>query len=493
MTRLSSATIDQLPDGVDRPRYDRAQVSAGIVHFGVGGFHRAHQALVIDRLMAAGEVLDWGIVGVGLLPGDAAMRDALAEQDHLYTLMELAPTGEPSVRVVGSIIDYLFGPDDPEAVVELMASPAIRIVSLTVTEGGYNYDQVSGEFLWSEPCVLADSDPSRSPVTLFGYLARALERRRDRGIEPFTVMSCDNIQGNGDLARRMVVEFATRYNPELAAWIDSKVAFPNSMVDRITPVTTDEHRYIATRETGLGDQWPVGAEDFFQWVLEDHFPAGRPLVEHAGVQVVNDVVPYELMKLRLLNASHQALAYFGFLSGYHYVHEAIGDPLIADLVRRYMTEEAEPTLAPVPGIDLTDYQETLIQRFANANVKDTVARLCADASNRIPKWLVPVITDRIAQGGDVTYAAAVVASWSRYSEGADETGTPIAVDDRARDERQSAALAEHTTPLSFVSNQAYFGNLAQTPAFATPYRAALEMLWAQGAQATLSHLLSDNQ
>ena len=493
MNRLSQDTLSSLPSHIGRPEYDRGEISPGIVHFGVGGFHRAHQALVVDRLMADGEGQDWGIVGVGLLPGDAAMRDALSAQDYLYTLMEYSPSGERSVQVVGSMVGYLFAPDDPEAVLELMASPAVRIVSLTVTEGGYNYDQVSGEFLWSNPDAVADADSANQPVTVFGYLARALARRRERGVEPFTVMSCDNIQGNGELTRKMLVAFAERFDPDLANWIEATVAFPNSMVDRITPVTTDDHRAMAQDETGLVDRWPVGAESFFQWVLEDRFPAGRPRVENAGVQIVDDVVPYELMKLRLLNASHQALAYFGALSGYHYVHEAIGDALIEKLVRRYMTEEAEPTLAPVEGIDLADYQNTLIRRFGNANVKDTVARLCADASNRIPKWLVPVIIDRLDQGGEVTLSAAVVASWSRYSEGTTESGELFSIDDAAREERQAAAQAEHSTPLSFVTNQAFFGDLADRPGFTVPYRAALEMLWTEGAQATLAHLVSETR
>ena len=493
MTRLGNSVLDQLPSHVVRPTYDRSQMSAGIVHFGVGGFHRAHQALVLDRLMNAGQALDWGIVGVGLLPHDAQMRDALAGQDYLYTLMEFDPSGETSIRVVGSHMGYLFGPDHPEAVIELLASPDIRIVSLTVTEGGYNYDQVTGEFVWSNAQVAADADPANPPVTVFGYLARALKRRRERGIQPFTVMSCDNIQGNGELAKKMVVEFSTRFDAELAQWIEAEVAFPNSMVDRITPVTTDEHRAMATRETGLEDHWPVGAESFFQWVLEDHFPAGRPAFEDAGVQLVNDVVPYELMKLRLLNASHQALTYFGYLCGYRFVHDVMADPLITELLRRYMKQEAEPTLMPVPGIDLDAYQDTLIQRFGNPHVKDTVARLCADASNRIPKWLVPVIKERIAQGGDVTLAASVVASWSRYSEGTDEQGVAIDINDDAKEERKAQALAEHDVPLSFVKNEAYFGDLATVSAFTTPYRATLEMLWAEGAKATLTHLVGEKK
>jgi mannitol 2-dehydrogenase len=489
VARLSASTLARLPETVTWPHYERSQVTAGIVHFGVGGFHRAHQALVLDRLMSAGEALDWGIVGVGLLPGDKKMGDVLRDQDFLYTLMEFDPSGGTQTRVIGSHIDYLYGPEDPEAVIALLASPEIRIVSMTITEGGYNYDQVTGEFMWTTPAVLADAEPSNDPTTVFGYLARALKRRFDHGIEPFTVMSCDNIQANGELAKKMVVEFTTRFDAALAAQIDQSVAFPSSMVDRITPVTTDEHRQLALELTGLEDQWPVGAESFFQWVVEDHFPAGRPAFEKADVQVVDDVVAYELMKLRLLNASHQALAYFGHLSGYQFVHEAMADPLITELLIRYMKDEAEPTLQPVPGIDLDEYQATLIARFGNPHVKDTVARLATDASNRIPKWLVPVMVDRVNNGGDVTMAAAVVASWSRYREGVDENGENILINDEAQEERLHAAVAEHDTPLAFVANRAFFGGLANQSAFTEPYRKTLEMLWSVGAQRTLLALV----
>jgi len=486
--RLSTQSLSGLRPGVSAPSYERSGITAGIAHFGVGGFHRAHQAMVLDTLMNEGVAKDWGIVGIGVRPADLSMRDALVPQDCLYTLTTKDMTRQSS-RVIGSVIQFLYAPDDPEAIFALLCDPAIRIVSLTITEGGYNVDQNSGEFDWSNPDVVGDLDRLDYPLTVFGYITEALRRRRASGVEPFTVMSCDNIQGNGHLAQKMFASFASKVDQDLAQWIHETVAFPNSMVDRITPVTTALDISQAEDVTGLADEWPVVAETFFQWVLEDTFPTGRPPFEKAGVQLVKDVEPYELMKLRLLNASHQALTYFGHLMGYRLVHDAVNDPLIQSLLRRYMVEEAQPTLHPVPGVDLAEYQNMLISRFTNAEVKDTIARLCAESSDRIPKWLVPVINERINQGNQVPLSAAVVASWARYSEGIDEQGNDIDVVDNLKSEMMSLAARQKEEPLIFVRNEKLFGDLAQNTAFTEPYLWALESLHQHGARATLQALL----
>jgi len=416
------------------------------------------------------------------------MRDALLPQDCLYTLT-VKDMDEQRSRIIGSIIDFLYAPDDPEAVLALLTSPSIRIVSLTITEGGYNFDQITGEFDWSHPEIAQELDRLSAPHTVFGFITEALRRRRDAGVDPFTVMSCDNIQGNGHLAKKMFVAFATKVDQALGAWMADTVAFPNSMVDRITPVTTPQDIQDAETITGVSDHWPVVAETFFQWVLEDSFPAGRPPFEDAGVQLVEDVEPYELMKLRLLNASHQGLTYFGHLMGYHLVHDAVNDHLIQTLLRRYMREEAQATLRPVPGVNLADYQDMLITRFTNAEVKDTIARLCAESSDRIPKWLVPVINERLSQGLDVSLSAAIVASWARYAEGIDEEGNPITVVDNLKEEVMAAAARYTTDPLAFVRNEKLFGHLADQEGFTTPYLWALDMLHQHGARATLEALL----
>jgi len=489
MIHLDNAHLDALGPDVATPDYDRGAVTAGIVHIGVGGFHRAHQAMYLDELMNRGEALDWGIVGVGVMPGDRRMQEILAAQDYLYTLVVKHPDGRREARVIGAMLDYLFAPEDPEAVIERMADPAIRIVSLTVTEGGYNFHPVSGEFDLDNPDVQHDLAPSAIPKTSFGLVIEALRRRRERGLCPFTVMSCDNIQGNGDVARKMFTAFAHARDAELGAWVEAEVPFPNSMVDRITPVTTPADIDELTSRFGVDDAWPVVCEPFTQWVLEDRFVAGRPAVEGAGVQVVEDVEPYELMKLRLLNASHQALAYFGYLAGYRYAHDASADPMFETFLLGYMTHEATPTLAPLPGVDLDAYCRTLITRFANPEVKDTLARLCAESSDRIPKWLVPVIRQQLASGGDIHRCAAVVASWARYAEGVDEQGEAIEVVDRLKDELMAIAAKNRDEPAAFIENRELFGDLAEQPRFREAYLAALQSLHARGARATLEALV----
>ncbi|MFO7649267.1 mannitol dehydrogenase family protein [Halomonas campaniensis] len=493
MTRLNNANLGRLAPAVATPAYDRGRVTPGIVHFGVGGFHRAHQAMYLDALMNRGEALDWGIVGVGVMAGDRRMQAALAAQDHLFTLVVKHPDGRREPRVIGSLVDYLFAPDDPAAVVERLADPAIRLVSLTVTEGGYNFHPVSGEFDLDNPDIRHDLEHPEAPKTTFGMIVEGLARRRERGLTPFTVMSCDNIQGNGEVARETFCAYARARDPGLADWIASEVAFPNAMVDRITPVTSEADITELREGFGIEDAWPVVCEPYTQWVLEDHFVAGRPPLEAAGVQLVDDVVPYELMKLRLLNASHQALAYFGTLAGYRYAHEVCQDPLFVDFLLDYMRQEASPTLAPVPGIDLERYRQTLIERFANPEVRDTLARLCAESSDRIPKWLVPVIREQLAAGGQIRCSAAVVASWARYVEGVDEQGRPIEVVDRLRDELMAIAAENQTRPTAFIENRELFGDLAEEARFREAYLWALDSLHERGARATLETLATTRE
>lgn len=488
MTRLSNASLNSLPESVQRPTYDRSKIKAGILHFGVGAFHRSHQALALDQLMAQGKANDWGIIGVGLLPGDSKMRDALKPQDCLYTLVTKFSDGKFQYQVIGSIIDYIFAPDDPQVLLEKLADPQIKIVSLTITEGGYSFDRVTGEFDPTTPAIAKDLVSTTNPVSSFGYIVEGLRLRREKGIEPFTIQSCDNIQENGEVAKKMITAFAKMKDSDLGAWIEANVAFPNSMVDRITPVTLPEDVAATEKHLGLVDAWPVVCEPFFQWVIEDHFPLGRPKFEDAHVQMVKDVMPYELMKLRLLNGSHQGLCYFGRLSGYHYVHEVLQDPLISQFLTNYMNKEATPTLRPVPGVNLDDYKKQLIERFSNAQVKDTVARLAAESSDRIPKWLVPVIREQLAADRDVTLCAAIVASWARYDEEIDENGKPIDVVDPLKNELVAIAKTQRQNPLAFIENKKLFGDLAGDERFTKPYLAALDSLHKVGAQKTLASL-----
>ncbi len=489
--RLGPQSLALVSPTTHLPVYDRSQVTPGIVHIGVGNFHRAHQALAIDRLLNQGDALDWGIRGVALLPSDERLARRMQEQDGLYTLVEKSPDGTWDYRVVGSILDVLFAPDDTSTVIEAMADPRIRIVSLTITEGGYNFDRLTGAFMLNTPDVAADLVPGAIPHTVFGVVCAALQLRRERGIAPFTVMSCDNIQHNGDVARQMFTTFAEVLDPTLGEWMHREVSFPNSMVDRITPVTTDADIEAVSAAMGVEDECPVVCEPFFQWVVEDTFPLGRPAWEKAGVQVTSDVAPYEKMKLRLLNASHQGLCYFGHLAGYDLVHEAMQWPELRIFLRRFMDEEETPTLDPVPGVDLDAYKTELIDRFSNPEVRDTVARLCAESSDRIPKWLLPAVRDRLSQDGDVRLSAAIVASWARYAEGTDEVGGIITVVDPLKDELVPIAQRQHDEPTAFIDNRKLFGDLVDDPRFREPYVATLGRLHRDGARATVAWLVQE--
>lgn len=489
MVSLNAVNLDRLDPRVERPGYDRSAVSIGIVHLGVGGFHRAHQAAYLDAVMQLGRGDAWGISGVGLLPGDEAMHAALDAQDGLYTLMTRAPSGAVSARVIGSLLEHHFAPADPSAVLDRLAAPGTRIVTLTITEGGYGIDPASGRFLSEDPAIAHDTVSGAAPRSVFGYLLAALRRRRESGIAPFAVVSCDNIESNGKVARTSLSAFARLADPSLAEMIESEVAFPSSMVDRITPVTTPADRAELEERFGIADRWPVVCEPFCQWVLEDNFPDGRPELEAVGVQMVQDVAPYEQMKLRLLNAGHQAIAYVGILAGYRYAHEAVTDPLIAAFLSGYLREEAQPSLAPVAGIDLDAYRASLLERFSNAALGDTLARLCAHSSDRIPRFVVPVIAENLAAGRPVRLGAAILASWARYGQGRGENGEELLIEDARRDEVMARARAQRDDPLAFVRDATLFGDLVAHEAFCSAYRVALDAFSRLGARRGLAALV----
>ncbi|TQR84266.1 mannitol dehydrogenase family protein [Mycobacterium hodleri] len=470
--KLNNASLSEI--AISKPSYDRSEITVGIVHFGVGGFHRAHQAMYLDRLLEDGKAKEWGICGVGVLPGDRKMAAVMADQDGLYTLILMNPDGTRDARVIGSIVDYKFAPDDPEAVIELIAAPTTRIVELTITEGGY---------------VIDDAGPD----SVFGLVTAALARRKERGIPSPTIVSCDNIEGNGDVAREAFTTYAERTQPDLAEWMKANTRFPNSMVDRITPVTTPDVIENLAADSGIDDAWPVAAEPFTAWVLDDDFSDGRPPYDEVGVLLVDDVTPYELMKLRLLNAGHQALCYFAYLAGYRLVADAAGDPLFAKFLLEYMDTEATPTLKPVPGIDLPKFKQTAVDRFANPAVRDTIVRLCFGSSDRIPQWLVPVIKENLRSGEPVRLSAATVASWARYAEGVDEDGQPIDVQDQLAESLVPLAKSQLENPTAFIENTALFGDLASEPRFVEAYLWALDSLHRVGSRATLEALMNSDE
>lgn len=485
--KLSLTNLDMLPASVGRPAYAREDLSAGILHFGVGNFHRAHQAEHLDRLFAAGESHDWAIVGAGVFEGERKGKDVLQRQDWLTTLVE-QEADRSEARVLGSMIDFV-EPADADAIVARMAQPDIRIVSLTITEGGYFLDS-SDKFDPSHPAIQADGTNPESPKTVFGMILAGLRARSRAGHPPFTVMSCDNIPHNGTVTKNALVGLAKLSDPDFADWIASNVAFPNGMVDRITPATTDREREILEREFGVEDGCPVFCEGFTQWVLEDNFSLGRPDFEKVGVQFVDDVSPFELMKLRILNGGHATIAYPGGLMGIHYVHEAMEHPLIRAFLRKLVETEIIPMVPPVPDTDTNAYFDLIEQRFSNPKIGDTIQRLCLDGSNRQPKFIVPVIRDAIAKGASISGLALESALWCRYCAAVDESGRAIAPNDPNWDTLVRVALAAKDNPQAWLDQEAVYGAVGSDPRFSAAFAQWLDMLWSRGTVATLEHYLA---
>lgn len=485
-TKLSLASLSSLPGDVAKPAYRRSDLSPGIVHVGVGNFHRAHQAVYLHRLFETGADHDWAIVGAGVKPYDAAMRAKLEGQDWLTTVVELDPKGF-SATVTGSMIG--FADVDPAALIETMAAPEIRIVSMTVTEGGYYVDAKSGGFDATHPDIVADGDNPDSPKTVFGILIAALMKRREAGLPPFTVMSCDNLPENGHVARNAVLGLAKGRADDAHDWIAANVAFPCGMVDCITPATGPREIGLVAERFGIEDAAPVVCEPFRQWVLEDNFPQGRPALETVGVEFVGDVAPYELMKLRILNGGHATIAYPAGLLGIHYVHEAMANPLVTGFLRKLEFTEIIPTVPEIPGVSLTDYYGKIVERFANAAVGDTIPRLCLDGSNRQPKFILPTIAARLRAGQPVDGLALEVALWCRYCAGTDENGGRITIDDIAAERLTRQALAARADPSAWLSMHDIFGDLGANASFAGAFAAALGALWSDGVEATLARYL----
>ncbi|MEL7329897.1 MAG: mannitol dehydrogenase family protein [Cyanobacteria bacterium J06559_1] len=493
--RLSEAAIASVPEQLSQvhlPRYDRAKVTNGIVHIGVGGFHRSHQALYIDsyieqqmiaQLQAQSPESPWGICGVGLLKYDEKMKLALQSQDCLYTLIERSST-EDTARVIGSITDYLLAPDNPQAVIDKLTDEACRIVTLTITEGGYYVIEGTGEFDAEHANIQHDLQQPEQPVSVYGFLTAALKQRRQRGLPPFTVLSCDNVQGNGHLTRKMLTAFARLQDLGLGEWIAENVTFPNSMVDRITPATTPADIQLVSDQFSIDDAWPVVAEPFIQWVVEDKFCAGRPDWESVGVQMTDDVHPYEMMKLRLLNASHSLLGLVGSLLGYTYTSEAMSDPLVRRVIAQLM-DEVTPTLPSLPEVSISDYKKTLMERFSNPKVRDQLSRLCLNSSDKLPKFVLSSLRDKLEQGGAIECLSFTIAVWFRYLEGTDDQGQSIPINDPMAAVLSEKATAGQADPTPLLGVTEVFGNLPAAAGFTEAVTESLQQLYALGTKETL--------
>lgn len=481
--KLSNATLAQLPPGVPVPRYDRSRLTPGIVHIGVGNFHRAHQAWYLHRLMQAGEAQDWAIIGAGVRAPDAAMRDKLLAQDCLVTLIELDPAGR-SAEISGSMIDFLPVEADNATLIAVMSEPTTRIVSLTVTEGGYYYDPATGRLDAAHPDIVHDAAHPDTPRTAFGAMVAALKTRRAAGLPPFTGQSCDNLQGNGTILREVVCSLARLSDPDLADWIDTNGAFPNSMVDCIVPATGPKELALA-HDIGIDDAAPVTHENYRQWVIEDTFCAGRPAWEKVGVTMTDAVHDYESMKIRVLNAGHQVLANAGELMGLESIADCMAHPLVAAFFAKVQREEIAPYISPVPGMTPEHYVDLIARRFSNPEIRDTTRRVAFDGSSRHPGFVLPILREALAKGGSVDGLALVEALWARMCAGTRDDGTAIAPNDPQWDTLTQAAQTARQHPAAWLDQTALYGALADAPAFAAAFERWLTFLWEVGAEEAL--------
>ncbi|MGI1664198.1 mannitol dehydrogenase family protein [Palleronia sp. KMU-117] len=480
---LRNATLSDLPEAILRPRYDRARLTPGIVHIGLGNFHRAHQAWYLHRLMQEGHAQDWAILGAGVRPQDGATREKLLAQDCLTTLIELDPDGT-AAEVTGAMIGFLPIEDGNGSLIAAMADPRIRIVSLTVTEGGYFLDPVTGGFDATHPDIRHDAEHPSAPRTAFGAMIAALRRRRDEGHGPFTGQCCDNLQGNGAILRQTVVSLARLSDPDLAAWIDRHCSFPNSMVDCIVPAT-GPGEIALVRRLGIDDAAPVTHENFRQWVIEDDFCAGRPDWDRVGATFSDRVHDYERMKIRILNGGHQVLANAGELLSCGTIADCMADPDIRAFFHKVQQDEIVPYVAPVPGMTPGAYAELIERRFSNPSIHDTARRVAFDGSSRHTGFILPILRDALAAGGQVEGLALTEALWSRMCAGLREDGTTIAPNDPSWESLQAAARKARTRPRAWLEQGHIYGDLAQDTRFAEAFEGCLSHIWASGTRATL--------
>lgn len=479
---LRANTIGKLPAPVRGPRYDLTQRRTGIVHLGLGGFHRAHMARYTHDLMQQdAAALGWGIAGAGLLPADKRMAGSLGPQDGLYTLVERSGRSE-SVAVIGSITRVIYAGESSTALLDAIGQPEVRIVSLTVTENGYCLNPATRQFDPDHMLIQADLANPQAPHSAIGIIVESYRRRMLAKQPAFTALTCDNIQHNGNVLRAAVLSLARLLDPALADWIGQHADFPNTMVDRITPVTAPTDIEYLSKTYDIADNWPVFCEDFTQWVIEDRFVAGRPAWEHVGAQFVPDVTPYEMMKLRLLNGSHLAVAALGRLAGYTYIHETMADDVLRRLMAALMDRETGPTLPPVPGIDLAQYKQTLIERFANPAIRDTVERVNTDAPLNV---LTVPIQARLDMNGSVDLLALSLAGWIRRVRGVDEQGQPIDVRHPLAALLRQKAEEGGPDPAPVLSIHQLFGTLGDDARLVTPLRRWLGALYQDGARKTL--------
>lgn len=486
---LNEINTSKIAEHIPVPSYNRKHLKSGIIHIGVGGFHRSHQAYYIHQLLEKHN--DWAICGVGLREADRKMADTLKKQDCLYTLVTQHPNRNIESEIIGSISEYLLAVDTPQLVIDKIADISTKIVSLTITEGGYNFNATTGDFNFENPDIQHELAHPNHPKTVYGYITAALRKRRTEGLPAFTILSCDNIPHNGNTARKMLLTFAKKQDAELAKWIEKEVSFPNSMVDRITPITNFEIIDMLKQNYQYIDEWPVVCEPYIQWVIEDNFVDGRPPLEEVGVQFVSDVSSYEKMKIRLLNAGHSVLGIPGALHGHNTINSCMADPIFATFMREFMDKEATPVLGEIEGINLTAYKDSLEERFSNPNIKDNISRICSESSAKLPKFLMPTIKENLANGGSVKYGIFILAAWCYYSDkGIDSKNTAIEIIDARKEELHEFAKRYKQDTLSFLRMSEIFGNIAENERFINYYKKIIKGIYKDPNMHTLMKSIS---
>jgi len=488
--RLGEDTLVHHAARVAVPTYDRTALKRAVVHISVGSFHRSHQAVYFDDLAERDITSGWGVTGVGLRRPQ--MREVLAAQDGLYTVVARDAAGDEA-RVIGAIGRYLFAPQDDGAVIDALSDSETRLVTLTITSAAYCVDAATGSFDARHPEVVADLSAPAGPTSALGHLVEALDRRRRAGAEPFTVLSCDNVPGNGHMTRSALVGFAALRDPRLAAWIDERVAFPDSMVDRITAKTTVADRTLVERRFGVADRWPVITEPFSQWVVEDSFCNGRPPLDEVGVRFVGDVRPYALLKTRLLNASHCALGHLGALAGHRRTDEGMDDFVFGAYVAHLMRDDVAPLLPHAPGVDVPGYQETLLERLGNPKIGDELTRLRRNGSSKIPTHVLSSIADARRQRRAHPLLTMAVAGWCRQLCGLDDDGRRLPVDDPLVDALQPLAVAGGNDPRPLLGFRSVFGRLGDDAGFAAELEQALVAIDRHGARGAVAACLDGDR
>lgn len=486
MNRLNKHAIAELPKDVVLPSYDRTQLNAGIVHLGIGAFHRAHQAFYTEAVLNKFGG-DWGIIGSSLR--SASVRDQLVPQDCLYTLVERSGEGE-KLQLIGAVLDTLVGPENPAALVAQMAAGNIKIVSLTITEKGYCHDPATGNLNLNHPDIIHDLAHLDKPVSAIGFLVSALKQRFDNNQKAFTLLSCDNLPNNGEVLEKVVCQFAEKIAPAFAQWIKTNATFPCTMIDRIVPATTDEDRREIEARLGLRDEGMVVCEPFSQWVVEDKFADGRPEWEKVGVLLVEDVRVFEKIKLRLLNGAHSTMAYTGYLSGFDYISEVMEQPAFVNLVKTYMAREAGETVTAPAGFDIEAYKQQLRERFSNKALKHRTWQIAMDGSQKLPQRLLETLREQLQGNGHIDILCLGVAAWIRYVSGVDEKGNAIEVSDPLAKELRAACDANQGNPAGMVhavvSIEKVFGrDLINEARFVTTTTQWLERFYAKGVLASV--------